>query len=106
MIWPESIAPFQIHLLSLGDDEGVLKEAGNVYEKLVKSGVEVLFDDRAGLSAGEKFAEADLIGIPYRAVVSLRSVKENGIELKKRNEEKGKIVNFEELLKILETRQS
>jgi prolyl-tRNA synthetase len=101
IIWPESIAPYQVHLLSLGDDEAVLTEANNVYEKLLKNGVEVLFDDREGLSAGEKFADADLIGIPYRAVVSIRSVKENGIELKKRTEEKGKIVSVDELVKLL-----
>ena len=64
--------------------------------------MEVLFDDRADISAGEKFADADLLGIPYRAVVSERSIKEKGIELKKRTEEKGKIVSEDELLKILE----
>lgn len=101
IIWPESIAPYQIHLLSLGDDEIVLAEANKTYEKLSKNGIEVLFDDRAGISAGEKFADADLIGIPYRAVVSLRSVKEKGIELKKRAEEKGKIISLDELLKLL-----
>lgn len=101
IIWPESIAPFQLHLLSLGDDENVTKEASDVYEKLLKNGIEVLFDDRAGMSAGEKFADADLLGIPHRAVVSLRSIKENGIELKKRTEEKGKIVTLDELLSLL-----
>ena len=103
IIWPESIAPFKVHLLSLGDDEGVTSEANNVYEKLLKNNIEVLFDDRIGLSAGEKFADSDLIGIPYRAVVSLRSMKENGIELKKRTEEKGKVVSVEELIKLLES---
>ena len=101
IIWPESIAPFKIHLLALGDDDGVLTEANNVYENLTKNNIEVLFDDRMGLSAGEKFADADLIGIPYRAVVSLRSIKENGIELKKRTEEKGKIVSVDELIDLL-----
>lgn len=100
IIWPESIAPFQIHLLALGEDEEVLKEANKIYESLVKVGVEVLFDDRLDLSAGEKFSDADLLGIPFRAVISLRSLKENGIELKKRTEEKGKIVTFDELLKL------
>lgn len=101
MVWPESIAPFTIHLLSLGEDEAVLKEAEKVYESLSKAGVEVLFDDRMGMSAGEKFSDADLLGIPWRAVVSARSMKESGIELKKRTEEKGKIVSPDELLKIL-----
>lgn len=104
IIWPESIAPFRIHLLVLGEDEAVSEEANKIYEKLVKNGVEVLFDDRTGLSAGEKFADADLLGIPYRAVVSARSIKENGIELKKRTEEKGQVVSYDELLKILETK--
>ncbi len=101
IIWPESIAPFTLHLLALGDDEAVLKEAEKVYETLMKNGIEVLFDDRLDISAGEKFADADLLGMPYRAVVSLRSIKESGIELKKRIEEKGKVVTLSELIKLL-----
>jgi len=101
IIWPESIAPFQIHLLALGDDGIVQKEAERIYESLMKAGVEVLFDDQMNVSAGEKFSDADLLGMPYRAVVSVRSLKENGIELKKRTEEKGKIITLEELLSLL-----
>jgi prolyl-tRNA synthetase len=101
IIWPESIAPFTLHLLALGEDEAVITEANKVYENLLKADIEVLFDDRAGISAGEKFSDADLLGIPYRAVISARSLKEKGIELKKRTEEKGKIVSEEELLIIL-----
>ncbi|MFA5791836.1 MAG: aminoacyl--tRNA ligase-related protein [Candidatus Paceibacterota bacterium] len=101
IIWPESIAPYALHLLVLGDDEEVFKEANKVYESLEKAGVEVLFDDRAQVSAGEKFSDADLLGIPFRAVISARSIKENGIELKKRTEEKGKIVTIDELLKLV-----
>ena len=97
IIWPESVAPFAVHLLSLGEDEAVKIEAGKVYDALNKVGAEVLFDDRRGLSAGEKFSDADLIGIPYRAVVSERSIKEGGIELKKRTESKGKIISLKEL---------
>ncbi|MCX6752281.1 MAG: His/Gly/Thr/Pro-type tRNA ligase C-terminal domain-containing protein [Candidatus Nomurabacteria bacterium] len=100
IIWPESIAPFAVHLLVLGEDEAVLKEADKIYESLQKSGVEVLFDDRLGMSPGEKFADSDLLGIPMRAVVSPRSIKEGGIEIKKRNEEKGKVVSLDELQKI------
>lgn len=100
IVWPEAIAPFAVHLLVLGDDETVSKEANSVYESLSKAGVEVLFDDRAGISPGEKFSDADLLGIPNRLVVSTRSIKEGGIELKKRIEEKGKIVSVDELKKI------
>lgn len=106
MVWPLSIAPFSVHLLSLGEDEAVLEEANKVYESLLRAGVEVLFDDRKDISAGEKFSDADLLGMPFRAVVSARSMKENGIELKKRTEEKGKIVNLDELLKILNEKNS
>ena len=101
IVWPESIAPFAVHLLALGDDEIALQEAEKVYESLLKANVEVLFDDRAGVSAGEKFSDADLLGVPLRAVVSSRSLKEGGIELKKRVEEKGKIVSLDELLKYV-----
>ncbi|MEK7190163.1 MAG: aminoacyl--tRNA ligase-related protein, partial [Patescibacteria group bacterium] len=101
IIWPESIAPFKVHLLALGEDEMVFKEAGKIYESLLKAGIEVLFDDRMDVSAGEKFSDADLLGIPMRAVISVRSLKDNGIEIKKRTEEKGKIVSLDELLKIL-----
>ena len=101
IIWPESIAPFKVQLLSLGESEAVLKEADNVYESLIKSGIEVIFDDRSGMLAGEKFADADLLGIPYRAVISERSIKEGGIEIKKRTQEKGKVISLSELLELL-----
>lgn len=103
IIWPSTIAPFQVHLLSLGEDENVKKEADRIYDVLIEKNIEVLFDDRAGLSPGEKFADADLLGMPTRLVVSLRSMKENGIEVKKRNEEKGKVISLDELLILLET---
>ena len=100
IIWPEAVAPFKVHLLALGEDEKVIVESNKIYENLSKN-YEVLFDDRKEISAGEKFADADLLGMPYRLVVSPRSMKENGIEVKKRNEEKGKVISFEELLVLL-----
>lgn len=101
MIWPEAVAPFQIHLLMLGEEEEVKNEAEKVFLELEKNGVEVLFDDRKEVSAGEKFADADLFGIPLRVVVSSRSLAEKGVEVKKRTEEKGQIISMQELLKIL-----
>ncbi len=105
IIWPESIAPFSVHLLLLGEGEEIKKEAERVFEDLKKNHIEVLFDDREGISAGEKFADSDLLGIPYRAVVSARSIKDGGVELKKRTEEKGKIVSLEELINLLKESQ-
>ena len=103
IIWPESIAPFQVHLLALGEDDSVKAKATEVYEKLIAQGVEVLFDDRTGISAGEKFADADLLGMPLRAVISKRSLEESGVEIKKRTEEKGRVVSVDEFLNLLKT---
>jgi prolyl-tRNA synthetase len=91
IIWPESISPFQAHLLVLGEDEEVRKDANDLYDFLKEQHIEVLFDDRISMSAGEKFADSDLIGIPYRIVVSKRSNSKDGYEVKKRTEEKGNI---------------
>ena len=100
IIWPESIAPFKVHLLMLGGDESVKNEAEKLYQELNNKGIEVLFDDRVETSAGEKFADSDLIGIPYRIVVSKRSLADGGFEIKKRTEANGKIVDLEELMKL------
>lgn len=101
IVWPESVAPFKVHLLSLGEGAEVKKEAQNVYQALQDHKVEVLFDDREEVTAGEKFADTDLLGMPYRVVVSERSMKEGGVEVKKRTEEKGNILSTAELLKLL-----
>ena len=94
ILWPESVAPFKVHLISLGKNE----EAENIYNDLIKSGVEVLYDDRE-VSAGEKFADSDLIGIPYRVVISKKSLKNGGAEIKKRNEKESRIVKIEDITK-------
>ena len=101
IIWPESVAPFRVHLLALGESENVAKEAQATYDMLKAAGIEVLFDDRSGVSAGEKFADADLLGMPYRIVVSERSLKDSGAEVKKRTEERGTNVPFAELIAYL-----
>jgi len=94
IVWPEEVAPFRVHLLSLGEDA----EAEKIYKNLSEKGVEVLFDDRE-VSAGEKFADSDLIGIPYRVVVSKKSLAAGGVEVKKRSEEKSEVVSIEKFLK-------
>lgn len=96
IVWPESVAPFQVHLLSLGAD----KEANEWYEKLQSAGIETLFDDRE-VSAGEKFGDSDLLGMPWRVVVSKRSLEKGGAEMKRRTESESKIVLFDEVLNIL-----
>lgn len=101
IIWPETVAPFKVHLLALGDDNKILFEADKLYEDLSEKNIEVLYDDRHDISAGEKFADADLIGIPYRVVVSKRSLDDGGFEVKRRTEDKGQITKAEELFSIL-----
>lgn len=101
IIWPESVAPFKIHLLALGEDESIHQASEKLYKELISQEIEVLFDDRKDVMAGEKFADADLIGIPNRLVVSKRSLEDGGYEIKKRTEEKGKVINLEELLNLL-----
>lgn len=103
IIWPENIAPFKVHLLVLGEDADVLKSSDEMYSFLQEKNIEVLFDDRTDVTAGEKFADADLIGIPYRVVVSKRSLSDGGYEIKKRTEEKGKIATKDELILLLQT---
>lgn len=102
IIWPESIAPFKVHLLMLGGDENIKTEAEKLYGELKEKGIEVFFDDRVDTSAGEKFADSDLIGIPYRVVVSKRSLADGGFEIKKRTEANGKIVSFDDLINLLD----
>ncbi len=85
IIWPESVAPFQYHLIGLDLALPEVKEqAEKVYQQLLDQGKEVLFDDRVDVGAGQKFADADLIGLPVRLVVSKKTG--NQIEVKKRTE--------------------
>lgn len=93
IIWPENIAPYKVHLISLEQNE----EAGKIYDDLQKSGVEVLYDDREGKTAGEKFADADLIGCPIRIVVSKKTLEKNSVEIKLRNEKDFKLVGLSEI---------
>lgn len=86
LVWPSNIAPFVYHLISLGDDVPSRTHADTVYEKLTKSGIKVLYDDRA-VSAGVKFADAELIGIPSHIIVSKKTLEEgkNILEIKNRS---------------------
>ena len=105
IIWPEEIAPFKVHLITLNSgerkiDQKIKKFSKEIYQKLLNEKIEVLFDDRE-LSAGEKFFDADLIGCPFRLVISKRTIEKNKIEIKKRKEKTPKILSFSQALKIL-----
>ena len=103
IIWTKEIAPFDVHLLALGSgnkiiEKRVQKICQGLYKDLSKSGVEVLYDDR-DKTAGEKFAEADLIGIPIRLVVSEKTLSKNSVEIKERNSKKAKLVKIKNVVK-------
>jgi prolyl-tRNA synthetase len=102
IVWPENIAPFTVHLIQLGTSENTLENANRIHDDLQNRGFEVLFDDR-NISAGEKLADADLIGIPYRVIISDKSIENGGFEVKKRNEIESKVMDYETLLEMLPT---
>lgn len=101
MFWPQEIAPFKIHLIEIAPKEGkgVRTEAEKVYSHLQNEGIEVLFDDRE-ISAGAKFADSDLIGIPYRVVVSEKTIERGKFELTNRKTGETKDVTLEDLVSL------
>jgi prolyl-tRNA synthetase len=100
IIWPEAIAPYQIHLVSLCREDSERVAVEDIYNQLAATGIEVLFDDRE-LSAGEKFADSDLIGIPKRVIVSAKTLAQNGVEVKDRATGEVTMVEISNLLKTL-----
>lgn len=103
IIWPESVAPFDVHLVSLAKnrDDEVGQQAETIYQTLLAAGIEVLYDDRKE-SPGVKFADADLIGIPWRVTVSSRSLQNGGVEVKRRSESKAEVVPLDGFVEYME----
>lgn len=101
LVWPEAVAPFQVYLARLGDNPEIVKAADKLYDDLTQSGAQVLYDDRDA-RPGEKFADADLLGIPRRVVVSEKTQAAGTFELKERGSEQTRQVSAGELNKILD----
>lgn len=97
IIWPESVAPFKLHLIVLDEKK---EESERIYEDLLKKGVEVIYDDRSDKTAGEKFADADLIGCPWRMVVSNKSLEQGGVELKRRTSKEFEIISLSDINRL------
>ncbi len=96
--WPESVAPFTVHLVGLNlDDDEVRDFADGIYSALTKRGVEVLYDDRIEARPGEKFADSDLLGMPYRIVVSKKTKEEGKFEVVTRKDGEVRFLSEEEL---------
>ncbi|MEW8401411.1 MAG: aminoacyl--tRNA ligase-related protein, partial [Candidatus Thiodiazotropha sp.] len=100
IIWPEQVAPYDVHLVSLAQTEEEMAKADAVYQSLQVQGKEVLYDDRKKTSPGAKFSESDLIGIPTRMIVSPRSLKAGVIEIKDRKTGEVKEVEIGALIRI------
>ncbi len=99
--WPKSVAPFDVEIVTIGGKKEEMAErvnaaAAGLSDELEEAGVEVLWDDREDASAGEKFADADLIGIPLRLVLSEKTLAEDSVEWKERHEAKARLVSLED----------
>lgn len=111
IVWPKEVAPYGVHLINLKSQNSKVKttsqnsklSADSIYEELLNANMEILYDDREEVSAGEKFADADLIGCPVRLVVSEKTLKEDSVEIRPRTLEETKLVKLGDLLPQLKT---
>jgi prolyl-tRNA synthetase len=102
LIWPKQIAPFHVHVIGLDlKKDDIKKVAYQVYKDLLDKSIEVLFDDRVGVSPGEKFKDADLIGLPFRVVVSKRTGDK--VEFKRRVDEKSELYSLDKVIEIIQS---
>lgn len=100
LVWPENVAPFRVYIAQLGQGEAIRNACKSLHDTLIDRGVEVLWDDRE-VRPGEKFADADLYGIPYRVVVSQKTIDAGVCEVKKRTEIEPQMLSEKELIKTL-----
>jgi prolyl-tRNA synthetase len=101
LVWPESIAPAKVYLIRLGSSEETARAADELYKELTEKNVPVLYDDRNDARAGEKLADADLIGLPYRVVISDKTVAADTFEVKQRTAETAEHISRQELMQRL-----
>ncbi|MBU1446028.1 proline--tRNA ligase [Patescibacteria group bacterium] len=102
IIWPKSVAPYLVNIIRLGDEAEVTTMTEKIYKSLLEKNIDTLLDDR-DIRAGEKFKDADLIGIPLRIVISKRTIGENSVEWKERTSTESHNVKIEDLIeKIIE----
>jgi prolyl-tRNA synthetase len=97
LVWPENVAPAKVYLVSIGEDSRVPEQAEALYNQFMQAGIEVLWDDRDE-RAGAKFADAELLGIPYRVTISDRNIEEGKFELTTRREGQSELLTPAELL--------
>jgi prolyl-tRNA synthetase len=102
IVWPENVAPFKVIIVRLGDDKKVVAAADKLYEYLTHAHIGVLYDNRSNTRPGEKFADADLMGIPYRIVVSGKTLaSKEQYEVKKRTEEAATMCSLDSVIEVV-----
>ncbi len=97
LVWPMAVAPANVQLIVLGDDPEVVKQADNLFKGFTDAKISVIYDDR-GMRAGEKFADADLLGTPLRVVVSKKTLEQNSVELKARTSDETKLISLDTII--------
>ena len=101
LVWPEGVAPYQVHLVALTREAADTAKADALYEQLTQAGIEVLYDDRQGPQAGEKLNDADLMGLPHRVLISAKTIAQNAVEYKPRKADKAELISVESLMSQL-----
>lgn len=104
LVWPEEVAPYRVHLISLAREAADVAAADEVYAKLQAAGIEVLYDDRQGISAGEKMNDADLLGLPHRVLISPKTIAAGGVEYKARRADTAQVMALEAVLSTMLSR--
>jgi prolyl-tRNA synthetase len=99
LVWPLNIAPAKVYLVRIGDSDDTIKAADELYQRLQEAKIETLYDDRA-MRPGEKFGDADLLGIPYRVVISDKTIAAGQLEVKERTAAETKMLSEDELFNI------
>ncbi len=104
LVWPRNIAPAQVYLAAIGREDAAFEKAETLYKELQEAGIEVLYDDRKDkkVGPGQKFADAELLGIPYRVVLSERSMESETAEVVERKTGKTTHVPLKEIVKFLQ----
>ncbi|MDD3019599.1 MAG: His/Gly/Thr/Pro-type tRNA ligase C-terminal domain-containing protein [Alphaproteobacteria bacterium] len=101
LVWPDEVAPYHVHLVSLCRDESDISRCDEIYAKLKSMGISVLYDDRQSVQAGAKLGDADLMGMPRRVVVSAKTLAEESVEFKARSDQNAVLTPIETFYAVL-----
>jgi len=99
ILWPKEVAPFLIHIIPVEiGDKKVEAMAKKIYQNGQEKTKRVIYDDRRSVSVGEKFAESDLLGIPFKVIVSKKTLEKDSVEIEERSGKKSRLIKIKEVL--------